>query len=166
MILARLWPRHRRNKPAGYCLRKTGLSRRGASWKCLRDEAPIARRIHTGPSGDENPPCSVSGGCEASRNSPPFILPSTTTSICDAPSAHGTISSSTAPPRSPSGVRSGRPHSLSSVENADLRISSDSALKSLLWGRHRAGRIRYRPTDRAFSHLLGYLIVQIVAGAD
>ena len=38
------------------------------------------QRIHTCRSGDENTPCSVSGGCEASRNSPPFILPFTTTS--------------------------------------------------------------------------------------
>ena len=44
------------------------------------------------------------------------------------PSAHGTISSSTAPLHSPSGVNSGRPNSLSPVENSDLRISSDSAV--------------------------------------
>ena len=57
-----------------------------------------------------------SGGCAASRNSPPSILPSTTTSTCNDPSAHGTISSSSAPLRSSSGVSSGRPNSLSSVE--------------------------------------------------
>ena len=51
-------------------------------------------------------------GCDASRNMPPSILPSTTTSTCDDPSVHGTISSSTAPLHLPSGVSSGRPNSL------------------------------------------------------
>ena len=64
---------------------------------------------------------------EASRNSPPFTLPSTTTSTCDDPSAHRTVSSSIAPLRSPSCISLGPPNSLSSVENSDLRISSDSA---------------------------------------
>ena len=58
----------------------------------------------------------------------PSILSSTTTSTCGDPSAHGTISSSTAPLHLPSGVNSGRPNSLSPVENSDLRISSDSAV--------------------------------------
>ena len=49
------------------------------------------------------------------------FFPSTTTSICDDTSAHGTISRSNAPPRSPSGVRSRRPNFLSSVENSALR---------------------------------------------
>ena len=52
------------------------------------------------------------GGSDASRNSPPSILPSTTTSTSDDPSVHGTISNSTAPLYSPSGVSSGRPNSL------------------------------------------------------
>ena len=52
------------------------------------------------------------GGSDASRNSPPSILPSTTTSTSDDPSVHGTISNSTAPLHSPSGVSSGRPNSL------------------------------------------------------
>ena len=47
---------------------------------------------------------------------PPSILSSTTTSTCDDPSAHGIISSSTAPLHSPSGVNSGRPNPLSSVK--------------------------------------------------
>ena len=47
------------------------------------------------------------GGSDASRNSPPSILSSTTTSTCDDPAAHGTISSSTAPLHLPSGVNSG-----------------------------------------------------------
>ena len=54
------------------------------------------------------------------QNSPPFILPFTTTSTRNDTSAHETISSSTAPPRLPSGVSSGRPNSLSSVENSVL----------------------------------------------
>ena len=52
------------------------------------------------------------GGSDASRISPPSILPSTTTSTSDDPSVHGTISNSTAPLHSPSGVISGRPNSL------------------------------------------------------
>ena len=67
----------------------------------------IVRRISTCRSGGENTRCSVSGGCEASRNLPPPILPSTTTSTCGDSSAHGTISSSTAPLHLPSGVNSG-----------------------------------------------------------
>ena len=50
---------------------------------------------------------------------------------CDDLSVHGTLSSSSAPPHLPSGVSSGRPNSLSSVENSDLRISSDSAPKTV-----------------------------------
>ena len=34
------------------------------------------------------------------------------------------------PTRSPSGINSGWPNSLSPVENSDVRISSDSALKT------------------------------------
>ena len=61
-----------------------------------------------------------SGGCKASRNAPPFILPFTITSTRHDTSAHETISSSTEPPHSPSGVSSGRPNSLSSVGNSVL----------------------------------------------
>ena len=60
--------------------------------------------FHSCRSGDENTRCSVSGKCEASRNSPPSILPSTIISTCDDPSAHGTLSSSSAPLHSPSGA--------------------------------------------------------------
>ena len=43
------------------------------------------------------------------------------------PRRPGTLSRSTAPLHLPSGVSSERPDSLSSVENSDLRTSSDSA---------------------------------------
>ena len=105
-------------------LRELGGSGRHQAGRWLNN----LRRIPTCRSGDENTQCSVSGGCEASRNLPPSILPSTTTSTCDDPSAHGTISSLTAPLHLPSGVNSGRPKSLSPVENSDLLIFSDSAL--------------------------------------
>ena len=66
---------------------RAALRELGGSGRCIKLAAggTIVRRIPTCRSGDENTQCSVSGGCEASRNLPPSILPSTTTSTCDDP---------------------------------------------------------------------------------
>ena len=73
-------------------------------------------------SGYQSPSAKVA--TQPFRNLPLLILSSTTTSTCDDPSVHGTISGSTAPLHLPSGGTSERPNPLSSVENSDLRISS------------------------------------------
>jgi hypothetical protein len=57
---------------------------------------------------DGNGRCSASGGCEACRNSPPFMPPSPTISTRNAASRAGTNSRPTAPPLSPSGAVSAR----------------------------------------------------------
>ncbi len=64
----------------------------------------IAPRTHTCRFDDESGRCSVSGKCDVCRNSPPFILQSTTISIRNATFTHATTSSSTEPPHSLSGA--------------------------------------------------------------
>src|SRR6056297_248732 len=69
--------------------------------RTLTAGSTIARRIHICHFDDENGRCCVSGKSDAFRNSRPPILSSTTSK---ATPAHATISSSTKPPRLPSGV--------------------------------------------------------------